>query len=117
MKYLALTIGISLWGVSYAQELDLSGTWNGTSYVLGQPIHMIYEVEQTGSHVSGTVLSINANNSKDSVFYTVEGTLDRRSLELRGLEIEAISDKGISCMAATHKLFYDEAVGQGVLNG
>ena len=117
MKYLALTVGLCLWGFSGAQEIDLSGTWNGTSYVLGQPIHMIYELEQAGSHVSGTVLSINANNSKDSVVYTVEGHLDRRSVELKGLEIEAISDNGTSCMAASHKLFYDENVGQGVLNG
>ncbi|MEM9326034.1 MAG: caspase family protein [Bacteroidota bacterium] len=103
--------------ISAQQELDLSGTWNGTSYVLGQPIHMLYELEQAGKHVSGTVLSINANNSKDSVLYTVEGSLDRRSLELRGIDIESSSKEGTSCMAATHKLFYDEAGGQGILNG
>ncbi|MEM9326033.1 MAG: caspase family protein [Bacteroidota bacterium] len=117
MKYIVMHLGLWFAVLANAQQIDISGTWYGTSHSLGHPTHMRYELEQSGNLVTGTVLSTNSNNSRDSVLYSVEGKIDRRSIELEGIDIIAITHKGKSCMAATHKLYYDENVGQQTLNG
>ncbi len=98
------------------KHADISGTWYGTSHAVAHPIHMRYELVQTNNMITGTVLSTNKNNSKDTVLYTIQGSIDHRSAELNAIEIIGRTPKGSSCMAASHKLFYDESQGQATLN-
>ena len=72
MRITLLTLLTILIGSTYAQQLDLTGTWYGTSSFLKKTSQLKYELVQQGNQIFGFATT---NNGQDSIRIRVEGRL------------------------------------------
>ena len=96
---------------SFAQNIDLTGTWHGNSTFLNNHFQLEYELTQTGNTVTAITLSM---GKKDTVKARLVGEIKGNSLELKAEEL--IYKTGLGCMS-DHTLAYTLTGNQETLIG
>ena len=113
MRFTLITLAAFAANLLFAQSIDVSGTWIGSSTFMKEHSQNKYTLTQKGNKVTGMVASTSENNS-NSIKYEVEGTIDDSTLKLK--PIKTIEKKGLGCMANI-ELNYRLNDGQATLTG
>ncbi len=96
MRRTLITLLVTLCSFTYAQTVDISGTWLGTSTFLKEHTQLKYELTQRGDQITGFIYAKNLDK-QDSIKARISGTIRKGEIILEGEEI--IYRSGMACMA------------------
>ncbi|WP_436515768.1 caspase family protein [Ekhidna sp. To15] len=113
MRRTLITLLVTLCSFTYAQTVDISGTWLGTSTFLKEHNQLKYDLTQKGSQITGFIYVKNLAK-KDSIKARISGTIKKGKIILEGEEI--IYRTGMACMAK-NELTYQLNNDQETLTG
>ncbi|MEO9484191.1 MAG: caspase family protein [Ekhidna sp.] len=113
MRCTLITLFVTLCSITHAQDINISGTWLGTSTFLKEHTQLKYELTQKDNRITGFVYAKNLEK-KDSIKARVEGRIKEGKITLEGKEI--IYKTGVACMAK-NELTYQLNEGRESLTG
>lgn len=114
MRLILITLLISSAIISgYAQPVNVTGIWLGTSTFLKEHTQLKYELSQTGEVITGFIYAKNLDKN-DSIKARVKGKIKNGKIILNGEEI--IYRTGMACMSK-NELTYQLNSGKESLTG
>ncbi|MEP1032026.1 caspase family protein [Ekhidna sp.] len=113
MRCTLITLLATLCTYTYAQSVDISGTWLGTSTFLKEHTQLKYELTQKDGGITGFIYAKNLQKN-DSIKARIKGKIKNGKIILEGEEI--IYRSGMACMAR-NELSYQLNNGQESLTG
>lgn len=113
MRSFIMTLLLTSCSLIYAQQINVTGTWHGTSTFLKEHTQLKYELTQNGDEISGFISAKNLTKN-DSIKSRIKGTIKNGKITLEGEEI--IYKSGLACMAK-NELTYQLNNGKESLTG